>query len=94
MSGRYVGAAVRRHEDPRLLAGRGRFVDDLPAAGCLHAAMVRSARAHARLVAVRLDRARAHPSVAACLAQDDLAGALRPLPAGASACRRPRWRRG
>src|SRR5438270_501067 len=80
MSGRYVGAAVRRHEDPRLLAGRGRFVDDLPAAGCLHAAIVRSARAHARLVAVRLDRARVHPSVAACLAQDDLAGALRPLP--------------
>ncbi len=80
MSGRYVGAAVRRHEDPRLLAGRGRFVDDLPAAGCLHAALVRSSRAHARLVAVRLDRARAHPSVAACLAQDDLAGALRPLP--------------
>ncbi len=81
MSGRYVGAAVRRREDPRLVTGRGRYVDDVPVARCLHAAIVRSTHAHAELAAVRLDRARRHPPVVACFAAADLAGALRPLPA-------------
>jgi len=80
VSGRYVGAVVRRREDPRLLTGRGRFVDDLRVAGCLHAAIVRSPHAHARLGAVRLDRARAHTGVVACFAHADLADLLCPLP--------------
>src|SRR5581483_2511943 len=80
VSGRYVGAVVRRREDPRLLTGRGRFVDDLRVAGCLHAAIVRSPHAHARLGAVRLDRARAHAGVVACFAHADLVDLLRPLP--------------
>jgi aerobic carbon-monoxide dehydrogenase large subunit len=32
-----VGRAVRRREDPRLLSGRGRFVDDIALPGMLHA---------------------------------------------------------
>ncbi|MBI4280100.1 MAG: xanthine dehydrogenase family protein [Armatimonadetes bacterium] len=81
MSSRYVGARVRRREDPRLLTGGGRYVDDIRVDGCLHAAIVRSTHAHARLVAVRLDAVRRHPSVVACFTFDDLAGILRPLPA-------------
>ncbi len=80
MSTRYVGAAVPRREDRRLLAG-GRFVDDLRVDGCLHAVLFRSTQAHARLRAVDLTRARAHPAVVACYAAADLAGSLRPLPA-------------
>jgi aerobic carbon-monoxide dehydrogenase large subunit len=80
MTGRYVGAVVRRREDPRLLLGRGQYVDDLAAGRCLYAAIVRSSHAHARLVAIRLRRARETPSVAACFAADDFAGGLRPLP--------------
>ena len=80
MSGKYVGAVVRRREDPRLLTGRGVYVDDLRAAGCLHAAILRSPHAHARIVAIRTDRARAHPAVVACFTHADLAGVLRPLP--------------
>jgi CO/xanthine dehydrogenase Mo-binding subunit len=80
MATRYVGAQVRRREDPRLLTGRGRFVDDLRVAGCLHAAILRSPHAHARILAVRTERARAHPAVVACLAAGDLGDALRPLP--------------
>ena len=80
MGGKYVGAIVRRREDRRLLTGRGVFVDDLRVAGCLHAAIVRSPHAHARIVAIRTARARAHPAVVACLSHDELAPALRPLP--------------
>lgn len=80
MGGRYVGAVVRRREDPRLLTGRGRYVDDLRVPGCLHAAIVRSPHAHARILGVHTARARAHPAVVACFAYDDLAGLLPPLP--------------
>ncbi|HEV2281244.1 MAG TPA: xanthine dehydrogenase family protein molybdopterin-binding subunit [bacterium] len=80
MSGRYVGAVVRRREDPRLLTGSGQYVDDIPAAGCLYAAVVRATHAHARLARVDLARARRHPSVVACFAFADLADALVPLP--------------
>ena len=80
MSGKYVGAIVRRREDPRLLTGRGRYVDDIPAGGCLYAAIVRSPHAHARLGRVDLERVRRLPSVAAALAFPDFANALVPLP--------------
>src|SRR6266513_5753819 len=37
-----IGRSLRRLEDPRLLRGEGRFVDDLAPAGCLHVGLVRS----------------------------------------------------
>jgi carbon-monoxide dehydrogenase large subunit len=80
MTGRYVGAIVRRREDPRLLLGRGQYVDDLPAGGCLYAAILRSPHAHARLVAIRLGRAREHPLIVGCFAADDFSSAFHPLP--------------
>jgi carbon-monoxide dehydrogenase large subunit len=39
---RFVGASVPRREDPRMLTGRGRFVDDIRLPGLLHAQFVRS----------------------------------------------------
>ena len=80
MSTRYVGAAVRRREDPRLVTGGGQYVDDMTPAGCLYAAVARSPHAHARLVRIDLERARRHPSVVAALASADLANDLAPLP--------------
>ena len=77
---KYVGAVVRRREDPRLLIGRGRYVDDLRPFGCLHAAILRSPHAHARIRRIGIDRARRHPAVAACFTYADLAPPLRPLP--------------
>ena len=41
-AGRYVGQAVLRKEDPRLLTGRGRYNDDVTLPGMLHAHFVRS----------------------------------------------------
>src|SRR5215207_8462863 len=43
---------VRRREDPKLITGAGAFVDDLRMPGCLHAAMLRSPHAHARIASI------------------------------------------
>src|SRR2546421_12968605 len=46
---RYTGASIKRSEDPRILTGAGRYVDDIKLPGMLHAAFVRSPLAHARV---------------------------------------------
>ncbi len=48
MGAKHFGARVKRLEDPALLSGRGRFVDDLKLASALHACFVRSPYAHAK----------------------------------------------
>ena len=50
--GRWVGAAMARKEDPRMLRGSGRFTGDLARTGMLHAAFVRSPFAAAAVSAV------------------------------------------
>jgi len=64
----WVGRSVERVEDAALLTGRGRYIDDLGVrADTLHAAILRSPHAHARIVAIRADAARSAPGVAAVL---------------------------
>ncbi|HUI96977.1 MAG TPA: xanthine dehydrogenase family protein molybdopterin-binding subunit [Xanthobacteraceae bacterium] len=74
-----IGARVKRSEDPRLLRGRGRFVDDHRAADALHVAFRRSDHAHARIVAINAAAARAAPGVVAVLTAEDLDGTFAPL---------------
>ena len=71
---------VRRREDPRLVTGMGQFVDDLRVVGCLHAAMLRSPHAHARVVAIDVAAARRAPGVAGVFVADDLGAAGDPMP--------------
>ncbi|MCW2491832.1 MAG: carbon-monoxide dehydrogenase, large subunit, partial [Frankiales bacterium] len=52
-----------RKEDPRLIRGKGRFVDDLQLNGMLHLAILRSPMAHGRVVNVDISAAQAHPKV-------------------------------
>src|SRR3972149_2711171 len=80
MGAKYIGAEVKRREDPRLLRGRGTYVDDLKLPGLLHAAVVRSPHAHARLGAIRADAALRLPGVVAVFTFDDLKAWLKPLP--------------
>ncbi|OGK84949.1 MAG: hypothetical protein A2X52_16735 [Candidatus Rokubacteria bacterium GWC2_70_16] len=70
---RYTGASVRRVEDPRLVTGRGRYLDDIRLHGLLHAAFVRSPHAHARILRVDTGPALRTPGVEAVLAGSDLA---------------------
>ena len=61
-----------RLEDARFLTGAGRYVDDIAPADALHAAFVRAPMAHARILGLGLEAARAAPGVRAVLAGDDL----------------------
>ncbi|MFM8305126.1 MAG: xanthine dehydrogenase family protein molybdopterin-binding subunit, partial [Actinomycetota bacterium] len=72
MTGSLLGNAVPRVEDPALLAGRGRYVDDLPLPGALHAHFVRSPVAHGRIVSVDTREAQAMPGVVAVYTASDL----------------------
>jgi carbon-monoxide dehydrogenase large subunit len=55
--GEIFGARVKRVEDPALLRGRGRFIDDIHLPGMLHAAFVRSPHAHAEINGISIDAA-------------------------------------
>jgi carbon-monoxide dehydrogenase large subunit len=72
-----IGARVPRLEDRALLTGKGRFVDDIAAAGVLVAAFARSAHPHALIRSVDTSAARALPGVVAVLTLDDLAPVLK-----------------
>ena len=80
MSSRIFGSAIRRREDPRLLTGAGTFTDDLAFPGMVHAAMLRSPHAHARIRRVDASRARDAAGVVAVYTGRDIAGALKPMP--------------
>jgi carbon-monoxide dehydrogenase large subunit len=63
MSGGTFGASVARLEDPDLLQGKGRFVDDVSLPGMLQAAFVRSQFGHAKIRGIDAAAARALPGV-------------------------------
>ena len=67
-----LGRSVRRKEDRRLLTGGGRYLDDLRLPDMLHAAIVRSQHAHARIAGVDTQAAAAMPGVVAVLRGGDL----------------------
>ena len=70
---RAIGARVLRVEDPRILTGRGRYIDDITLPGMLHAAFKRSTVPHGRLVSVDVSAARELPGVVAVYTGEDIA---------------------
>ncbi len=62
---------MKRPDDPRILTGRGRYVDDIVLPRMVHVAFVRSLHAHARLVRVDVERARRAPGVAGVLTGEE-----------------------
>jgi len=83
------GHSVRRIEDPALVSGAGRFVDDVDLPGQAHLAFVRSPYPHARIASIDASAALAMPGVIAVYTGADLlAAGVRPLPAS-QAFRRP-----
>src|SRR6266436_2350297 len=75
---RYTGASIKRSEDPRILTGAGRYIDDVKLPGMLHAAFVRSPLAHGRVLAVDAAAARALPGVVAVYTGADMAAMTLP----------------
>ncbi len=70
--GKGIGTSTLRKEDAELIAGQGRFVDDIRLPGMLYLAFVRSPVAHATLGAIDAARAREIPGVIAVLSAEDL----------------------
>ena len=82
-----IGAPMRRVEDPRLLRGAGRFVDDIAAPAAAHLVVLRSPHAAARIAGIRAEAARAMPGVLLVLTMAEVAGL------GVLRCVTPRHRR-
>ena len=69
---RLTGTSVQRVEDPRILTGRGRYVDDVVLPRMLHATFVRSPHAHARIVGIDVSAAQRHLGVHLVLTDAEL----------------------
>ena len=85
-----VGADVRRKNDPRLLTGSGRFVDDLSAPNMVHAAFVRSPVAHANILKVDVADAAAAPGVVTVLSGSTIGDRWPTIPTAAAETQPPR----
>ena len=77
---RWLGKSLNRVEDPRFLRGQGRYLDDIKLPGMLHAAIVRSPHAHARIVSIDTSKAEALPGVVRVVTGKDVAEHAAPLP--------------
>lgn len=75
----YIGSSVKRKEDPRLIRGEAKYLDDIQLPGLLHAAILRSQYAHARIRSINTEAAANHPGVVAVFTGKDFAE-LPPLP--------------
>ena len=70
-----ISQSVPRFEDPTFLTGRGDFTDDSDAHGQLHAVVVRSPYAHARIQSINISDAVSAPGVIAVYTGRDYKGA-------------------
>ena len=91
MSTAYVGQAMKRKEDPRLITGRGHYIDDHTPMGTVWMAFVRSPEAHARITSIDKSAAEERPDVVGVYTHEDLAGDFAaPMPSALTA-HRPSW---
>jgi carbon-monoxide dehydrogenase large subunit len=77
-----VGERVKRREDPRLIQGRGTYVDDLKITGMRHLAFKRSDIAHGKITSIDTKAAAAMDGVDAVYTGADIAKVLGPMPIG------------
>src|SRR5688572_19890699 len=80
MGARLIGAEVRRREDPALVQGAGRYVDDLALPRTAFLTLLRSPHGHARLRRLDVTRGATLPGVVRILTGPDLEGQVDPEP--------------
>jgi len=68
-----IGQPVSRFEDPRLLRGEGRFIEDVNLPGQAYMYVLRSPHAHARIRSIDTSAAKSMPGVIAVFTGEDLA---------------------
>ncbi len=80
MSTRLIGERVKRREDRRLLTGTATFIDDIHLPGMVHAVVLSSPHAKARIKRIDAAKALALPGVLAVFTHEDLGAANDPMP--------------
>ena len=76
----HVGRELRRKEDPALITGKGRYVDDITLPAMLWASFVRSPEAHAKIVSIDTSAAAGRPGIQAVYTGEDMSDISGPLP--------------
>ena len=76
----YIGQPLRRREDVRFVTGRGQYLDDVRLPGMLHAAILRSPHAHARVRRIDASAALALDGVEAVFTYADMADLAKTIP--------------
>ena len=76
----WIGQSMKRVEDPRLLTGRGKYIDDVILSNMAHAAVLRSPHAHACIKSIDTSRAEALPGVVLVMTGAQAAEQTGPLP--------------
>jgi len=71
MSTKTFGASIKRKEDPRLITGEAKYLDDVQLPGLTYAAILRSPYAHAKIKSIKTDKAAKHPGVLAVFTGQD-----------------------
>ena len=75
----FIGQPIKRVEDPRLLTGSARYIDDLKLPGTAYVSILRSPYGHARIRGIRTDAAAASPGVIGVFTGKDFEH-LNPMP--------------
>ncbi|MBI5930673.1 MAG: molybdopterin-dependent oxidoreductase [Chloroflexi bacterium] len=74
-----IGSRIKRREDPRLITGEAKYLEDIQLPGLLHAAILRSPHAHAKIKKIDISKAAKHPGVIAVYTGKDFAD-VNPMP--------------
>ncbi|MCB0194157.1 MAG: molybdopterin-dependent oxidoreductase [Anaerolineae bacterium] len=77
--GKAIGQAIKRKEDPRLITGQAKYLDDIQLPGMVYAAVLRSPYAHANIKSIDTSEAESQPGVVGVFTGKDFAD-LNPLP--------------
>jgi CO/xanthine dehydrogenase Mo-binding subunit len=80
----WIGKGIKRVEDPRLLAGKARYVDDIVVPNMAHAAVLTSPHAHALIKRIDTSKARVLAGVIGVFTGSDIAKYVDPCPSFAS----------
>ncbi len=86
---KFIGQRIRRREDPKLIAGKASYVDDIRIPGTLAAAFLRSPHAHARIKSIDTTAARNLEGVVTVLTGEDLRGKIGSIPCSWPVANRP-----
>lgn len=76
---RWVGRAIPRREDPKLLTGKGNYIGDMSLPGMAYVHIVRSTEAHARIRQIDVDKALRLPGTVAVILGPEMAERMEPL---------------